>query len=97
MKKRLLSLLLVVLMLVSLTACGGGNDTGVVEQGQDTAKDQSTDTADDKTNEEDEEGKEETKNREPYGELIVGNTTELSGGLDFHISRTMQLNMTFSS
>jgi len=79
MKKRLLSLLLVVLMLVSLTACGGGNDTGVVEQGQDTAKDQSTDTADDKTNEEDEEGKEETKNREPYGELIVGNTTELSG------------------
>jgi peptide/nickel transport system substrate-binding protein len=66
-------------MLVSLTACGGGNDTGVVEQGQDTAKDQSTDTADDKTNEEDEEGKEETKNRKPYGELIVGNTTELSG------------------
>jgi len=45
MKKKLLSILLVVLMLISLTACGSSG----------------------------------SKNRKPGGQLIVGNTTELSG------------------
>lgn len=73
MKKRLLSFLLAALMLVSLVACGKSNDSGVVEQGQETTGKQSADTAD-KTTE-----KQGEKSSEPHGQLIVGNTTELSG------------------
>ncbi|AUS98443.1 hypothetical protein CDQ84_09850 [Clostridium thermosuccinogenes] len=73
MKKRLLSFLLAALMLVSLVACNKSNDSGVVEQGQETTGKQSADTAD-KTTE-----KQGEKSSEPHGELIIGNTTELSG------------------
>jgi len=82
MKRRLLSFLLIAFMLVSLVACNKSNDTGVVEQeqGQSTGN-QSAETKDDTTDKatEDTTEKKEVINREPYGQLTIGNTTELSG------------------
>lgn len=81
MKKRLLSIFLVAVMLITLAACGSKEDTGVVEQQPDTTQEDATDKTEDTAAEDEaaeEEEKEEVVNREPSGQLIIGNSTELS-------------------
>ena len=70
MKKRLFSILLVVAMTIALVACGNDDDTGVVDEDQ-TEATEAEEGAEDET--------EDSAGEEVLNQIIVGNTTELTG------------------